>query len=194
MTVRIEISEVPVAEQRQPRFQEVYDEMQTAFADRQFGRRVCLHEAAHSILMEQDGVKNVRFFGPEIIYDRSRENPFQRVDGRVRGDDDESIEVTKAAMFQKCVHSAAGGVALRKFAPELEEDTGDGNDYRKCWMRYEALRLKSGRDTLDETRKEFWTRAQDVANARLDDPDIKKKVLERTQGYLAILYPPSDWS
>jgi hypothetical protein len=166
--------------------------MQAAFADIQFGRRVCLHEAAHAILMEQDGVQNVRFFGPEITYDRSKDDLFQRIDGRATGDEDEAVEVTEERMFQKCVHSAAGGVALRKFALDQGKDSGDEDDYLQCRRRYEALRLKSGRSSLDETPEEFWKRAREVASVRLDDPDTKKKVLARTQEYLSKLHSPSD--
>jgi len=48
--------------------------MQDRFGDRQYGYRVCLHEAAHAILMEQSGIKNVHFSGPAILFDLER-NP-----------------------------------------------------------------------------------------------------------------------
>jgi hypothetical protein len=51
-----------------PQFKDLY-RMQASFADKNYGYRVCLHEATHAVFMELDGIKNVRFTGPEIIYD-----------------------------------------------------------------------------------------------------------------------------
>jgi hypothetical protein len=176
--------------QTDPRFIELYRRMQAALSDREYGYRVCLHEAAHAVLMEQDGIKNVQFSGPEITYDPSNDD-FSGAYGRAEGDP-ESFQVTEALMFRKCLHSAAGGVALRKFAAVQKKDAGDGDDYAQCWMRYEALRLQSGRETLEETPKEFWKRAQEAASTRLDDPDTKTNVLAKAQEYLLKLYPSSD--
>jgi hypothetical protein len=176
--------------QTDPRFIDLYRRMQASLSDREYGYRVCLHEAAHAVLMEQDGIKNVRFSGPEITYDPSNDE-FSGAYGRAEGDP-EPVQVIETLMFRKCVHSAAGGVALRKFGAVQEKDAGDGDDYRQCWMRYEALRLQSGGETLGETAEEFWKRAQETASTRLDDPDTKVKVLAKAQEYFLKLYDSSD--
>src|ERR1700684_1477981 len=73
--VRIDVSQI-VARHKQTdeAFKRLYWDMQDRFGDRQYGYRVCLHEAAHAILMEQSGIKNVRFSGPAILFDLEK-NP-----------------------------------------------------------------------------------------------------------------------
>src|SRR5262245_36151633 len=44
-------------------FVELYRDMQKAFRDQAYAYEVCLHEAAHAVLMEKDGIQNVRFSG-----------------------------------------------------------------------------------------------------------------------------------
>lgn len=191
VTIKYE-SVVLYGKEGDPRFNELYLHMQARFGNREYGYGVCLHEAAHAVLMEQDGVKNVRFVGPEITYDPSND-VFLPAAGKAEGDVEPMRPVTKERMFQKCVHSAAGGVALRVFRIAVHEnDSGDGNDYRQCWMRYEALRLQAGRETLEESLEEFWKRAQEAASLRLDDPDTRAKVLKKAEEYLMNLYPARD--
>ncbi len=95
-----------------PQFTELYRRMQTSFADENYGYRVCLHEAAHAVFMELDGIKNVRFTGPEIIYDRTIDRCVG-AGGRATGDDQPEVEITDEYIFKRTMQMAAGGVALR---------------------------------------------------------------------------------
>src|SRR5260370_37177309 len=46
------------------------------FRDASYAVGTCLHEAAHAVVLEEDGVPNNRIFGPAIQYDRVTKNLF----------------------------------------------------------------------------------------------------------------------
>jgi len=168
--------------QQDARFLKLYWNMQRDLGDRAYGREVCLHEAGHSVLMEQDGMTNVRFLGPDIIFDPAK-NDFVGTSARAVADDQPNAIVTDEYIFKITSHMAAGAVALRKLR-NIEGYAGDEGDLADFARRYAANPPKS-----KETAEQFWKRAQDAVAARLDDPETRQKVLDRADEYFRLLYP-----
>jgi hypothetical protein len=163
-----------------PRFLKLYWDMQNAFGDRSYGREVCLHEAAHAELMEQDGIQNVTFTGPAIIYDPAS-NGFDPRSAMANGDDQPHVVADDAHIFKVVCHMVAGGVALRL---EGIAEAGDDGDFKYFKQRYAANPPKSG-----EKPEALWKRAQDAAAIRLNDLATKKKVQAKAEEYFRLLYP-----
>ena len=167
--------------QEDRRFVALYWDMQDRFGDRNYGYEVCLHEAAHAVLMQEDGIQNVRFAGPDIIYD-PRTDKFIGSSARATGDDLLNVVVNDAFVFKITSHMAAGGVALRTLANV--EECGDEEDYLDFTRKFAQYAPTSG-----ETAKEYWKKAQDAVAVRLSEPETKSKVLARADEYLKKLYP-----
>ena len=181
MSVQIDCTSVArFGKLRDPRFLRLYSDMQHDFEDRNYGREVCLHEAAHAELMEQDGIQNVRFAGPDIIYDRASDK-FIASSARAIGDDQPNATVNDNYIFMIVCHMVAGGVALR-LAGRIE--TGDSSDFDDFKRKYAANPPKS-----EEKTDALWKRAQDAIAVRLNEQETKRKVEERTEKYFCLLYP-----
>src|SRR5689334_13073123 len=105
-----------------PRFGELYERMKTDFGNEEYVRRVCLHEAAHAQLMEEDGHKNVRVMGPDIIYNPPIDK-FLASSARVVADDQPDAVLDDDYIFKSATQIAAGGVALEMAG---YTDKGDG--------------------------------------------------------------------
>jgi hypothetical protein len=168
--------------QRDQRFLKLYWEMQREFGDRNYGREVCLHEAGHSVLMEEDGMTNVRFMGPDIVFDPTT-GEFIGASARAVADDQPGVRVDDGDIFKITQHMVAGGVTLRKLGGVTGE-VGDDRD-----IAYFAQRFANFPPTSQETAEQFWKRAQDAVATRLDDPATKQKVLDKAEEYFPLLYP-----
>ena len=164
-------------------FIQLYWEMQSEFGNKKYGYQVCLHEAAHATLMEQDGIKNVRYSGPAIVYDPSQ-HIFLAEGSRVTGDDSLQTETTDDLIFSVTCHMAAGGVAVRHFLNMSEQETGAERDFALFKLKYAALPPKQ----TQETAEQFWLRAEESVITRLDEPGTKAKVLAKADEYLGLLY------
>jgi len=165
-----------------PRFEKLYREMQASFADMRYGYRVCLHEAAHAVFMELHGVKNVRFTGPEIVYDYSL-NKFCGAGARATGDDEPEVAITDEYLFTRAMHAAAGGVVLRVLKGVKDKDAGDDCDYRKFETFYQK-----NRPSHAEPPEDVWKRAREAVVTKLGDEEIKQKVLSKAEEYVQQLY------
>jgi hypothetical protein len=166
-----------------PRFKALCNRMQTDFADRDYGYRICLHEAAHALLMELDGLKNVRFYGPEIYYNFMIDE-FGANGARVHADDQPDAVVDDAYKFMATMHAVAGGVALRKLKGLEGKEAGDGGDYADFLRLYRKNPPKNG-----ESADSLWKRAENAVSTRLDDAELKEKILARANEYFHELYP-----
>jgi hypothetical protein len=168
--------------EQDPRFLKLYWSMQREFGTRNYGREVCLHEAGHAVLMEQDGMTNVRFVGPDIVYSPVR-NEFVPSSARIIADDQPNAVVDDEYIFKITEHMAAGGMTLRKLG-DIKGKAGDDGDFFDFERKFANIPPKS-----KETAEQFWKRAQDAVAARLDDPATKQRVLEKAQEYYHLLYP-----
>jgi hypothetical protein len=169
--------------QADPRFLSLYWDMQDRFGDRNYGYEVCLHEAAHAILMEQDGIPNVRFEKPMILYDPQKDE-FPAFGAMVRGDDTPNQKVDEVWIFTVATHAVVGGIALQKYLGVKPEDDGDDRDYADF-----ERRCKASPDLVREKPDVLWKRAQDAVCAKLDDPRQRARIEARAKEYLALLYP-----
>jgi hypothetical protein len=189
--VRIDVSQI-VARHKQTdeAFKRLYWDMQDRFGDRQYGYRVCLHEAAHAILMEQSGIKNVRFSGPAILFDLEK-NPktgFFPIGAMASGDDTPMQRITVDWILEVLTHIAAGGIALYDYEGvplENSDLSGADDDYRVFLMRYAALPPA----LRQEAPEIMWRRVQARASAKLNEAETKAKVLARAKQYFESLYP-----
>jgi hypothetical protein len=164
-------------------FKELYRRMQASFEDKNYGYRVCLHEAAHAVLMELDGIKNVRFTGPEIIYDQTIDRCVG-AGGRATGDDQPEVEITDEYIFQRTMHMAAGGVALRMLGGAKAEDTGEGGDYQDFKRLY-----RKNPPSNNEPLEVLWKRAQEAVATKLNDEMIQATFFSKADEYFQQLYP-----
>ena len=165
---------------KDPRFLKLYWSIQRDFGDRSYGREVYLHEAAHAELMEQDGIQNVRFAGPDIIYDPTSDR-FIASSARAIEDDKPHAVVDDDYIFKIVCHMVAGGVALRLAGIAV---AGDDGDFEYVKQKYAANPPKSG-----EKPEALWKRAQDAVAARLKEPATRQKVQARSEAYFRLLYP-----
>ena len=141
----------------------------------------CIHEGAHAVLNEEEGVPNVRFSGPGIQYDRASRHLFP-YGARIDSDPQPDLALDEHLVFRTTTILAAGGVALKKYAGMLE--VGDDQDYKQfracCTMTPELLRGKAPED--------LWRRGKQNAATRLDRPETKSKILAKVPLFLAQLY------
>jgi hypothetical protein len=133
--------------------------------------------------MEQDGMANVRFAGPDIIYDPVRCDFFGS-SARAIADDQPNAVVDDDYVFKITSHMAAGGVTLRKLG-NIEGHVGDDGDLADFKRKFAHNPPKATKETAEQ----FWKRAQDAVAARLDDPETRQKVLDKAQEYFRLLYP-----
>src|SRR5271156_139729 len=136
--------------EKDSRFLTLYWSMQKEFGDRSYGRKVCLHEAAHAELMEQDGIQNVRFAGPAINYDAASKR-FNARSAVAMGDDQPNAIADDDFIFKIVCHMAAGGVSLRL---KNIAEAGDDEDFEDFKRRCSAHPPKSG-----ENPEALWKRA-----------------------------------
>src|SRR6266446_1134527 len=180
--VRIDCQEVfRHGRQEDPRFLRIYEGMQASFGNRQCAQNVCLHEAAHAVLMEQDGLRNVRFYGPTVYYDEGTDS-FSAAGAGVRADDMPERQVDAAFVFEMTTQMAAGGVALREIG-NVEGRVGDDHDYQEFLRMYLNDRITPP-NLRRGTPEEFWERAQQAASARLGDGNTRERVLAKQAEYL----------
>jgi hypothetical protein len=182
--VKINIADVVQrGKQQDVEFLTLYWDMQDRFGDKGYGYEVCLHEAAHAILMEQDGIPNVRFEKPAILYNPNT-GKFRAFGAMVHGDDIPGNLATPEWILKVTTHAVAGGIALQELLGLNPKDTGDDNDYQSFMVR--CATAPPG--LLKESPQDLWLRAQDVARTRLTEPETKTKVEARAQEYLKALY------
>jgi hypothetical protein len=172
-------SVIRFGKQEDRRFVGLYWDMQERFGDRDYGHQVCFHEAAHAELMEQDGIQNVRFAGPDIVYDPIRDR-FIASSGIAVGDDQPNAVVDDEYIFMITCHFVAGGVALRSAGIA---ETGDAGDFKYFQKKFAANPPKSG-----EKAEAMWKRAQECVAARLTESETEKRVEARLEKYFRRLY------
>lgn len=140
----------------------------------------CLHEAAHATLMEDDGVKNIKFSGPGIMLRNGVLFPYA---ARIDRDPQLDREVNEALIFEKTTHMVVGEEAARKYAG-ITEASGDG-DYQtflsNCATTPQFFR--------NEKPEDLWKRAVSHLNSWLDKPEIKARVFAKATEYLPQLLP-----
>jgi hypothetical protein len=182
--VRINYADVILnGKQHDPEFLKVYWAMQDRFSDEDFGYRVCLHEAAHAVLMEQDGIKNVRFEKPAVFY-RPSDGSFPRLGAMVHGDDTPDKAVDEARLLTLATHAAAGGIALQEYFGVKPEQTGCEHDYSQFLVGCAKAPLEALKTKPDD----LWKQAQEIARSRLTDAATKAKVEARAWEYFDLLY------
>lgn len=163
-------------------FLAVYWKLQNRFATREYGHKVCLHEAAHAILMEQDGIKNVRFEKPAILY-----NPVNGkfpVFGPIVHGGPTPGETDHASILAEGVRAAAGGIAVQEYLGVRPEESGANIDYRQ----FMSLCANTNPEVLKEKPDDLWKQAQDAAQNRLAGAETKEKVVARANEYMTLLY------
>src|SRR5450432_2697528 len=69
-TPHIEITGVPFSVRSKQPFKNYRMQIIEFFRDSGYAVGTCLHEAAHAVRMEEDGIPNCRFIGPGIRYNR----------------------------------------------------------------------------------------------------------------------------
>jgi len=152
------------------------------FRDPSYAVGTCLHEAAHAVVLEEDGVPNNMFFGPAIQYDRVTKTLFPS-GARIEPGKERKRIVDAALIFERTTQLVVGGVALEKYAGIKE--VSDAKDYDDFKKKYATM----PDDLRNEKPDDLWKRARENASSRLDSPETKMKVFEKASEYLPLLYP-----
>jgi hypothetical protein len=167
--------------QAEPEFLALYWKMQGMYTDRDYGRKICIHEAAHVLYLETDG-REVHFGGPAILYD-NRTQKYYPIGAMIDGGYD-WMPNTKELLFKHAKHLVAGGVAVRKFLNV--DEAGDETDHRQFVEMCAHLPLVLRELNLHP--EEIWTSAQEVVDEELENEELKSRLMSKADEYLAKLY------
>ena len=168
MPWRIEISEVPIDRQSDPRFIEFCARIQNS--DPRQITATCVHEAAHGIYMRRAGAIDLKRRGIVVGYD-SQQDDFFISPAAVAP---VFPKPWKARLDAVARYYAAGGVAMRRLTTEThtgdEKDFDDFcgfcNDYFPQEAANAARRWREGQDAVQRDlrtpafRQEVWAEAR----------------------------------
>lgn len=151
----------------------------TLYGDPCYAVGICLHEAAHGLMMNENGESNVRLCGPDISW---RDGVLFPSAARVECDPRPEVPLTEQLILQTTVLLAVGGVAMEKYSGIKE--ISDRKDYDDFLEKYKTT--PSG--YFKESPEDFWKRAQRKASEWADVPQTKMKVFGKVSEYLHLLY------
>src|SRR5690348_2693095 len=95
----IRIFGVPFKAQTQQKFRTCRETLRQLYKDPSYAVGNCVHEAAHALIMEEDGIPNVRFRGPGILYDKQTMELFP-YGARVDNDADPTIPLVEEVILR----------------------------------------------------------------------------------------------
>jgi hypothetical protein len=177
----IRIFAVPFKIQCGQHFKELRARIYQLYKVPAYGFATALHEAAHAIVLEDDGVPNVRLTGPGIQYNKHDGSLFA-YGARVDHDEKPILTFDEQKIFESTMRMSVGGVAQEQYAGIVEPS--DDGDYGGFLKNY--LALPEG--LVKDDPKVYWKKAQDAAILRLDLPETKAKIFARIPEYLDVLY------
>jgi len=151
------------------------------YGDPYYATGTCVHEAAHGLMMEENGEHNVRFFGPDISFGKI--GVLFPSAARVQCDPQPETLLTESLIFQTTTLLAVGGIAMEKYSGIKE--ISDKKDYDDFLEKYKA----TPNGYFKEGPEDFWKRARRRASEWADVPKTKTKVFEKASEYLCLLYP-----
>jgi hypothetical protein len=162
-------------------FLALYWKMQEMYTDLNYGRKVCIHEAAHALYLEKGG-REVSFYGPAILYE-NRTNKYHSIGAMVDGGYD-WMPNTKELLFEHAKQLVAGGVAVRKFLNV--DEAGDETDHRQFIAMCGHLPIVLQKLNLNP--EEIWAGAQEAVNRELENEEFKEQLMFKTHKDLEKLY------
>lgn len=161
-------------------FKDYRSQLLGLYGDPYYATGICLHEAAHGLIMEENGEHNIRFCPPGIL--RREDGNLFPYGACVKCDPQPNLELTEELIFRKTKQLAAGGVVMKRYTGINE--VSDAEDYaafiKNCAMTPAHL--------LKEDPRLLWKQAQDAVGHWLDLRDTKTKVFEMASEYLGDLY------
>jgi len=108
----ISLTGLSFSDQNQPEFKKYRTRIYQLYRNPSYAVGTCLHESAHGILMEDNGVQNVKFSGPGIL--RKADGSLFPFGARVDGDQTDR-RIDAAFISEKTTHIVVGGVAMQKY-------------------------------------------------------------------------------
>ena len=151
------------------------------YSDPSYATGICLHEAAHGLMMEENGERNVRLFGPDISFGKN--GALFPSAAHVECDPQPEVVLTEGLILQTTTLLVVGGVAMEKYSGIKE--ISDQKNYDDFLEKYKA----TPDGYFKEGPKDFRNRAKDRASKWADIPETKTKVFEKASEYLRLLYP-----
>ena len=150
------------------------------YGDPYYATGICLHEAAHGLMMEENGEHKVRLCGPNISFGKN--GALFPSAARVECDPPPETVLTEGLILQTTTLLVVGGVAMDKYSGIKE--TSDQKDYDDFLEKYKV----TPDGYFKEGPKDFWNRAKDRASKWVDIPETKTKVFSKASEYLRLLY------
>jgi hypothetical protein len=176
----ISLNGLSFSHQTKPEFKEYRTRIYQLHRNPAYAVGACLHEAGHAVLMEEDGVQNVKFSGPGIL--RKADGSLFPYGARVDGDPQANHKIDSNFIFVKTTHMVVGGIAMQKYAGINE--VSDGEDHRmflsNCATTPEFFK--------DEKPEALWARATRHVELWLERADVESRILAKAAEYLEKLY------
>lgn len=169
-----------LSDENQAEFEKYRTRIYQLYRNPSYAVGTCLHESAHGILMEDNGVQNVRFSGPGIL--RKADGSLFPFGARVDSDPQIGQPIDAAFIFKVTTQLVVGGVAMQKYSGI--EEVSDAGDY-DFFLRNSALTPQFFKDEKPEA---FWARAAKHIDLWLERPEIKQRILVRAADYLGQIY------
>jgi hypothetical protein len=179
VSVKIDISDVPVDMRDDPRFTSLLAEMQAAVDDPKWQAAFSIHEAGHKFYIERMGVTNFKYIGPRIIYDTTAAD-FIGYPAAVQAVDSPSPITAEGFDLSKVLVNlaktkAAGGVFSRCLtgAPDHGDEEDRAEFARACEMLRDKLKEKMPGIQIDEDAA--WQQAKDEILKDLRSPAFRRE-------------------
>ena len=109
--LHIQTAGVPFSVRSKLPFKNYQMKIYQLFRDPSYVVGTCLHEAAHAVVMEEDGILNTRFFGPAIQYNRTNKTLFPS-GARIEPGEEPDRILNEALIFERTTQLVVGGIAL----------------------------------------------------------------------------------
>ncbi|MGB6496338.1 MAG: hypothetical protein WBF09_05030 [Candidatus Acidiferrum sp.] len=170
-----------VREQENPGIVRYRARVQQLYGNPSYAVGTCLHEAAHAILMNDNGVQNVKFSGPGI--QRNPDGSMFPYGARVDGDPRIGREIDAALIFERTTDMVVGGVAMQKYSGI--NDVSDAKDYEVFLLNCAS----TPQFFKEEKPEELWARAIKRVDPWLEQPETKRRIFAKAAEYLAQVYP-----
>lgn len=180
-TITIDISQVPKEKLADPRFVDLHSQIERVLGNSFWLHAFSIHEAGHCIYFERAGVQEIRYFGPQIKYDPTKEE-FIGFPASVQPQT-ASINPVNFALdrwfLDVAMAHAAGGVFARELtaAPDVGDDQDRENYENICNVLIESA-IKNG-TPISLDRNGLWTLAQETIQQELRSPVFRKEAWER---------------
>jgi hypothetical protein len=155
--VKIDYERVPAIWQERTRFIAIRAQINKTYSDPNLIQQIAVHEAAHAIYLEKAGTIGIRFFGPKILFDITKADPFDFENASVQGSGHDGKQTFDIAWVLRGTKAClAGGIAVRELT--RVSDGGESGDIKRIEAFFEKVSASGllPEFNADETTKKAY--------------------------------------